>query len=146
MEYYWWFIASFIFVILEIITPGFFFLWFGIGAITTGLLDLLGFNSLIPQIIVFVVISLALVAMSRTIFKNIFIKKSPGKEIITNVNVLLGKQGIVTTTINNDKSEGRILVEGQDWSARSANNDIIEQNMNVIILRFEGIKAIVEKI
>jgi membrane protein implicated in regulation of membrane protease activity len=83
--------------------------------------------------------------LSRTIFKNFFIRTSPGKRLKTNADALLDKEGVVTTTINNGLSQGRIYVEGQDWSARSESNELLEEGTKVKIVRYEGARLFVIK-
>lgn len=144
MEPYIWFIASLLFFALEIITTGFFIMWFGVGSMIVGVCALFGLDNLTAQVIIFAVISLILVALSRTIFKNIFIKKSPGKEIKSNIDILLKEKGIVTEEINNELGKGRIIILKQDWSARSKSGDIIPIGAKVKAISRDGIKIIVE--
>lgn len=146
MEFYWWFAVALIFFILEIATPGFVLLWFGVGALVSGLLDLFGIHNTWTQTLVFVIVSIVLVTLSRTIFKNLFMRSSPGASLKTNMDAMIDKVGVVTETIDNELSAGRILIEGQDWSARSADNMILEASSKVKITSFEGAKLIVKKL
>ena len=145
MDYYLWFIAALVLSLIEILTPGFVILWFGVSAGIVGLLDLLGLHDTFWQVIIWIVLSLLLVIMSRTFFKTIFVK-SPGENYKTNVDVLIGEQGIVTEEIDNVKGVGRIKVEGQDWAARSEDGSIIPVGKPVEIIRFEGVKLFVKVI
>ena len=142
MSYYYWFIAALVLSLIEIVTPGFVILWFGVSAAIVGVLDLLGLHDVTIQAILFVVFSLALVIMSRTFFKKTFVR-SPGKQYKTNVDVLIGKIGVVTIEINNAIGEGRMNVEGQDWAARSESGAIIPVGSAVEIIRYEGVKLFV---
>jgi len=142
MDYYIWFIAALIFGVLEIYTAGFVVLWFGVAAAIVGLLSLFGVNSLLLQSIIFAVLTLILVTLSRTFFKNVF-KYSEGKLFKSTMENLIGKIGVVTISINNELSMGRVLVEGQDWTARSVDSSIIEPNKTVVIVRMEGAKLFV---
>ena len=36
-DYWWWLTAGMVLMVLEIVTPGVFFMWIGIGALITGL-------------------------------------------------------------------------------------------------------------
>jgi membrane protein implicated in regulation of membrane protease activity len=146
MEYYWWLVIAIAFFILEILTPGFVIMWFGVGALVASLLDLTGIHNLYVQVIVFAIVSILLVYSSRTIFKNFFIKNSPGNDIKTNVDALIGKIGIVYEDIDNHQSTGRIMVLSQDWLARTADDSLITKNEKVKVIKTDGIKLIVEKI
>ena len=64
-----WLIIAAIFAVAEIFTPGFFLLWFGVGALTASIMALLGVGSFAAQMLVFLVVSVALVIASRTIFE-----------------------------------------------------------------------------
>ena len=143
MEFYWWFAIALVFFIIEIATPGFFLLWFGVGAVISGLLEVFGIHNMTTQVLVFVISSTVLVTLSRTIFKNIFMRSSPGTALKTNMEAMIGKIGIVTEKIDLELSTGRILVEGQDWSARTDDRQVIEIETKVKIVRSEGAKLIV---
>ena len=142
MVYYYWFIAALVLTLIEILTPGFVILWFGVSAAIVAVLDLLGLHDTVWQVLIWIALSLLMVAMSRTFFKTIFVK-SPGENYRTNVDVLIGKNAIVTEQIDNIKGTGRIKVEGQDWAARSEDNSIIPQGKTVEIAKYEGIKMFV---
>lgn len=146
MEFYWWLIAALIMFVLEIIIPGFVIMWFGVGASVAAILSLLGVESLAIQVIVFSVVSIALVILSRTIFKNIFIRNSPGTGTVNGAKALIGKTGQVTETIDNFKSAGRITIESQDWMARSADGTNIDAEEFVTVLSIDGIKLIVKRV
>ena len=143
MDYYLWFIAALVLSIIEIITPGFVILWFGVSAAIVGIADLLGLHNTFWQIIIWIVLSLIFVILSRTFFKTIFIK-SPGENYKSNIDVLIGQKGIVTEDIDNVKGNGRIKVQGQDWSARSDDDSIIPAGSPVEIVRYEGVKLFVK--
>jgi membrane protein implicated in regulation of membrane protease activity len=143
MDYYYWFIAALVLSLIEILTPGFVILWFGVSAAIVAVLDLLGLHDTFLQVLIWVILSLLMVVMSRTFFKTIFVK-SPGENYKTNVDVLIGKTAIVTEQIDNVKGAGRIKVEGQDWAARSEDNSIIPEGKTVEIIKYEGIKMFVK--
>lgn len=144
MAYYWWLIIALALFVIEILTPGFVIMWFGVGALVAALLSIFRIESLTIQIVSFVVVSLVLVILSRTIFKNVFIKNSP--DMKTNADVVLGKIGIVTDEIDNNLSTGRILIEGQDWSARSDDSSVIAKDEKIVIIKWVGATLIVKKI
>jgi membrane protein implicated in regulation of membrane protease activity len=146
MEAYIWFILALVLFILEIITPGFVILWFGIGALVAAGLQLLGVTSLPIQIVVFVAISTALVIASRTIFKRFFMRSSPGTGLKMNMDAFVGKIGIVTEVVDNENSTGRVVVDGQDWLASSADNAVIAPDAKVRVVAFEGAHLLVRSV
>ena len=54
--------------------------------------------------------------------------------------------GIVTVSINNISGEGRVLVNGLEWAARSDDGVPVEKGENVLIKAIEGVKVIVERV
>ena len=54
--------------------------------------------------------------------------------------------GIVTQPIENISGNGRVLVNGLEWAARSDDGTPISEKENVLIKSIEGVKVIVEKI
>jgi membrane protein implicated in regulation of membrane protease activity len=145
MEYYWWLIAALILFVLEIVIPGFVILWFGVGALVAALLDFIGIHDIMVQTLVFSLVSIVLVALSRTLFKRFFIRNSPGAEIKTNADALIGLTCLVTEEINNLHSSGRIQVNSQDWVARSSTGETIPVGTIAVIERIDGIKLFVKK-
>lgn len=145
MEYFWWFIAAIGFFVVEILTPGFVLMWFGIGALVAGFADLAGMHSPYTQTGIFVVVSLTLVVLTKTIFKSVFTRSQPQGGLRTNMEAMIGMIGVVTEPISNDLGEGRVMVQGQDWLAKSARNETIEPQARVKILRYEGASLIVDR-
>ena len=64
----------------------------------------------------------------------------------TNADSLIGEQAVVTQTINNLMSRGEVFINGMAWTARSGREDeVIEKDTVVRILRIDGVKLIVER-
>ena len=62
----------------------------------------------------------------------------------TNAESLIGREAIVSEGINNLKDEGAVKVNGQEWTARTGDNDItLAAGTVVVIERIEGVKLIV---
>ena len=145
MDYFWWFIAAIAFFVFEILTPGFVLMWFGIGALVAGFADLAGVHSPYPQTAIFLLVSIVLVVLTKTIFKNVFMRNQPEGGLRTNMDAMIGMTGVVTQPIANDLGEGRIMVQGQDWLAKSLSNDHIESDARVRIVRYEGASLVVDR-
>ena len=63
----------------------------------------------------------------------------------TNLDSLIGKQAVVTASIRNLQEEGRVMIDGKEWTARSADaSRTIEKDQIVRILSIQGVKLIVE--
>ena len=137
-----WIIIGIILSILEIFTAGFLIINFGIGAIIAGLAAFggAGFKT---QIIVFAISSLILFVLSRKFASRFLTKDEP--EVRTNVEALIGKEAIVTQPIAGTLERGQVKVNGEEWSAISETEDIIDAGEKVTVKGVDGNKLIVIK-
>ncbi len=136
----WLIIAAFL-IIVELGTMGLTSIWFAVGAFAAAITTQFT-NNLWIQLIVFMVLSIILWIFTRPIaVKHLNL----GKEK-TNVDSLAGQKAIVTTTIDNLQATGQAKVNGLEWTARSADDSIINAGETVIIKEVEGVKLIVEPI
>ncbi len=133
-----WVTIGVICMIIEIFTPGFLFMSFGIGAIITGLFSLIPFIKLPFQILVFAIVTFLVFISMRKFSKKLISETSQE----TNIFALKGKTGIVTKEIPVD-GRGYVKIEGEEWSAVSQNNTQIKKGEKVLIETVEGNKIIV---
>ncbi|MFN0108660.1 MAG: NfeD family protein [Blastocatellia bacterium] len=119
MSYAWivWLILAAIFIGIEVLTPGFFLLWFGVGALAAMLLALLGINSIAAQIIVFLIVSVALLVASRTIFERFLPLSSSARGLKTNVETMIGQIGTVVEPSRGALHQAAVKVYGSTWTA-----------------------------
>ena len=61
-----------------------------------------------------------------------------GGDLKTNVHSLVGKIGKVIVTIDNSQSQGRVIVEGDDWKAETENDEILNAGERVEILKVDS--------
>ena len=74
----------------------------------------------------------------------IAVKYINDRKIKTNVEALVGTEGVVSETINNVYAQGAAMVNGLEWTARSANpNAIIEKDTRIVVNDVQGVKIIV---
>lgn len=141
--WYIWLIAAIIFCAAEILYNGFFIIWFAIGSFAALIISFLTPN-LIIQTLVFLIISFILLI---TLTKRITEKLSNKTTVQTNIDGLIGKKGIVIETIGKDNLEpGLVKLDGETWSATSANEEIIEKGTLVEINAIKGVRLIVTSI
>jgi membrane protein implicated in regulation of membrane protease activity len=133
-----WIAIGVICMIIEIFTPGFLFLSFGLGAIVTGLITL-AHIPLWAQLAVYIIITFILFINLRKISKKLF-----KQDIPTNVNALIGKKGQVVEKIP-AFGKGYVKIGGEDWPAISQNEEEIDNNQKIIVTALEGNKLIVKK-
>ena len=139
MEYALWIVLMVALIIIEASTASLVCIWFAIGALAAAVSKLLG-AELLNQIIVFVGVSAATLFATKPI-----VKKLRGKgKTATNADMVIGKTGIVTEEITNDKFAGKVKVAGQQWSAVTADGSEIPKNSKITVLKIEGVKLVVE--
>ena len=140
--YQLWLIFSVFMFIIEVFTPGFVAACVGIGAVFAALTAVLDLD-LAWQITGFMTgLLLAFLVVRPLALKYLY---KPVKHTATNVEALIGKQGIVIQPITLNGT-GRVKVGGDDWMAVSNDEMDIPANTVVDVLAVEGAKVIVKKI
>lgn len=134
-----WLIALVVFVVIEIFTVGLVTIWFAAGALVAAIAQF--FSAPIwLQILLFFAVSIALLMCTRP-WAQKYINKNQTK---TNADSLIGKQAVVTEKIDNIKGQGKVEVQGMEWTARTAdNNEFLHVNDIVNICSIDGVKLIV---
>ncbi|NYB51532.1 MAG: NfeD family protein [Methanobacteriaceae archaeon] len=133
-----WIVLAGVCFIGEMLTTGFFLLWFGVGACLAAVLNYLGFDPWV-QFIAFILISIALIAISRPLAQKI--TKEPPRKAVS--DRLVGKQGIVVEDILPDTG-GVVKVEGDVWRAVSSRK--IGKGEKITVKKVESVKLKVEPV
>lgn len=138
----WWLLAFVVFLIAEIISVSLTSIWFSLGALASFAVSFLTDNVWV-QIVVFLIVSLILVLLTRPWAKRFFNNADREK---TNIDAMIGREGVVTEEINNLRAIGEVSVSGQAWMARTEDNNItVAPGEKVIVKEVRGVKLIVEK-
>lgn len=140
MEGIFWLALVVIMAIIEIITLGLTTIWFAGGALAAFIASLFGANLLV-QIILFIVVSLLLLSLTRPLAVE-FLNKDRTR---TNAESLLGRTAVVIQDIDNLKAQGQVSIDGQDWSARSVDEKTICKDAHVEIVEISGVKLMVKE-
>lgn len=141
METIFWLILFVILLIIEIFTMGLTTVWFAGGALVAFVLAYAGFD-LPVQIIVFLLVSILLLVLTRPIAIKFFNKERQK----TNADSLIGQKAVVLETIDTIHGTGRVEVNGMEWSAKvDEATCIIETGEIVVIEGIQGVKLIVKK-
>ena len=133
-----WFIAGFVFFLLEFAVPGLILFFFAVGAWIVAILSLFFDLSVNTQLILFLACSILTILSFRNWVKKIIWTKRNSTEL---EDEFVGKTARAETYIGPGKN-GKIGFKGTSWEARS--EDIIEQDENVIIVGNESIVLIVK--
>ncbi len=135
-----WTIIIIISIIVEALTVNLVSIWFALAALVALLCDQMAL-SIATQIILFTIISVVIIAITRPIAK----KYLKGKITKTNLDRAIGKHCLVTETITPDK-KGEAKVMGTLWLAASLDNEIIEAGQYAEVVSIEGAHVVVKKI
>ena len=132
-----WFIAFVILLVIELVTINLVTIWFAIGAVAA-IITTIFTDSIIIQSIVFVVVSVIALLITKPLIKQI--KKFDVTP--TNSDRVIGKIGEVTQKIGRNKY-GEVKVYGNTWTASS--KQVIKVGERVKVLAIDGVKLVVEK-
>ena len=134
-----WSVLAVGFLILEGCTVAMVSLWFAIGAAAALVLSLLGAAFWI-QIVVFLAVSGVLLALLRPMMRK-YVKITK-----TNVDSVVGMEGLVTEDIDNLAYQGQVKLGAMTWSARSSSGAPIAAGSRIKVDRVEGVKVFVSPV
>lgn len=137
--FYFWLIISVIFFVIEILTPGvFFFSCLGIGALLAMIISLF-WSYFILQGIVFAISSVLVIYFLRPILTKYFVKQ----DIKSNVDSLIGQEGVVVEEIKGKIKSGLVKVNNELWRAISEKE--IKKDEIIVVVKVDGSHLIVER-
>ena len=115
MEYaVYWLIALVVLLVIEAATLGLATIWFAGGALIALIAAMCGAGFVI-QMVCFLVVSLILLIFTRPVAVR-FLNKDTLK---TNVDRVIGMEGIVAEEISNLAGTGKVSLGGNTWTART---------------------------
>ena len=135
-----WLVLAIVMLVGEFITVGFFLITIAAGSILAMLVALVT-PIIWIQVAVFLLSSVLFFFTLKPFMQGLFPVQT---EAHTAVNRVIGKNALVIIDIDNIHSKGQVKVDGDIWSARSLNGEVINKNAIVVIRRVEGVKVIVE--
>ncbi len=115
-------------------------IWFAGGAVAAFLAALLHMK-LAAQIAIFVLVSAALLACVRPLLR----RRAARRPAATNADRLIGRLAVVSEPVDNLRATGALRVDGVEWTARAAGDEVIAEGETVRILEIRGVKAVVER-
>ncbi|WP_328539525.1 NfeD family protein [Streptomyces sp. NBC_00344] len=134
----WWLIGAAGLGIPLVLTAMPEFGMFAVGALAAAGVAGLG-GGVVSQVLVFVVVSVALIAVVRPI-ANRHLSQQPAHA--TGIEALKGRQAVVLERV--DGSGGRIKLAGEVWSARALDGDTsYEPGQQVDVVEIDGATAVV---
>ena len=135
-----WLVIAVVLGIFEAATVTLVSIWFAIGAVAAMVPAY--FNAPFwVQILVFILVSALCFVFTRPFFKKIIrVNKQP-----TNVDRLVGQEGVATDDIENIECRGKVFISGLTWSARSETGELIPQGAVVTVKKIEGATLVVKR-
>ena len=141
MQTSYWLILFVVLLIVEIFTMVLTTIWFAAGALAAFLVGMLGLG-LPVQAATFIVVSVILFVVTRPIAVRFFNQEREK----TNVEGLIGQQGLVKQDIDTLQATGQVEVRGQEWSARTeAPDGKILKGTTVVVDGIQGVRLIVRE-
>lgn len=116
-------------------------IWAALGGLVALVLELCGVDFNI-QIIVFFLITLIAIALTRPLAKKLMKFDSTP----TNSDMNIGKIGKVVKIVDGDMGIMRVKVENEDWSAVTENKSVLPLGTDILVKKIEGAKLIIEPV
>lgn len=136
-----WLVVMIIAIVIEIVTLGLASIWFAGGALVAAAFAMCSLPVWL-QILAFLLISLVLMVFTRPVAVKYFNKD----RVRTNVESMIGRQAIVISEIDNLQGIGQVTVGGQEWSARSDDDQKkLAVGAVVEVMAINGVKLIVRE-
>ena len=135
-----WFFTGLLLLLGELVIPGFFIFFFGLGAWVTALVCLIWEPSVNLQMVIFGLTSiLSLVALRRIMQKKFFNHDNKKSEEVE--DEFTGHEAVAANDFGNEKT-GKVFFKGTTWMSES--NAEIKEGQRVIIRKKDNFKLIVE--
>jgi len=136
-----WLALMILFICMESATVSMTSLWFAAGALVALIASLLH-APIALQVVLFLAVSIALLWLLRPVAQKYFTPKL----VRTNVDAVIGTEGIVTAQVDNLKATGSVKLGALEWSARSTSGEPIEPGTRVKVDRVEGVKVYISPV
>ncbi len=135
-----WLIVLIVMIVVELATLGLTTIWFAGGSLVATVAAACSAPVWL-QITLFFVVSMILLWFTRPIALKYFNKG----RIRTNVEAMIGRQGIVTGVINNIEGTGEVKIDGMEWTARTQMDGMVLPVGTIVIVHaVDGVKVIVQ--
>lgn len=131
-----WFLLGLVLFLLELITPGFFIFFFGLGAWVTALICLIANPGTNLQILIFAITSvITLIALRKIIQKKFFYSNEDRSDAVE--DEFTGKEGIALSGFGPGR-DGKVEFKGTTWNAESKSE--ISEGQSVVVMSKESFK------
>jgi|SRR5215471_3492547 len=137
-----WFIVGFALLLLELSSPGgFYFLFFGVGAISVGILAWLTvIEQAWVQLLFFSIFSIS----TSILFRKRLLARFGPKPGAANVDSLVGEAATVMDNIDAG-GFGKVELRGTPWNARNCSDRMLARGERCKVQRVDGLSLVVNK-
>ncbi len=138
-----WVVLGFILLLLELIFPGVFFVWFGLGALLTALVSLLFYHlpwvaSWEVEVIFFLIFSIIMVLIGRNFFRRD--RETDEPLLNRRTDQIIGKRVVLEEPVRDGK--GRIRVDDTIWRIKGPD---LPEGTEVKVIAFDNGVFTIEK-
>ena len=133
-----WIAVIVVFGIAEAATAGLVSIWF-VGGAAAALLAAVFNGPLWLQFVLFLAVSIVLLAATRPLAKKMLDKSITP----TNADRVLHHTARVTEKVDNEAPSGAVYIDGKTWTARSEDGTVYAKDTLVEVVRMEGVKLYV---
>lgn len=134
-----WFIAAAILLLLELLAPGVFFIWLGLAAVGTGLLDLVVPMSWQVELAVFAVLSVVFLLVGRPLVMRRINQETDQPNLNQRNQQYIGKRFMLDEPISGGK--GFLTINDTRWHIRGKD---LPKGSWVKITGVDGLELLVE--
>lgn len=135
MQWWIWLVAAVALLVVEMLTPGgFYFLFFGVGAVATGLLAMAGAEGLLTQTLAFLGVSIAAVLCFRKPLLERFQSAVPQNS----VDSLIGETATLASALHPGEF-GQAELRGASWKVRNISGAPIAAGQRCIVEQVDGL-------
>ncbi|HEU0123879.1 MAG TPA: NfeD family protein [Bryobacteraceae bacterium] len=135
MHWWIWLVAAVVLLIVEVLTPGgFYFVFFGAGALVTALLALAGIDNVLVQSAICLAVSLSAFAVFRKPLLARFEKGIPSRSVDT----LIGETATVAADLHPGEF-GQAELRGSNWKVRNISGAAIRAGERCIVEQVDGL-------
>lgn len=135
MQWWIWLVAAVALTAVEMLTPGgFYFLFFGAGALAASLAALAGVDNILVQSLVFLGVSLGAVAF----FRKPLLEKFQSSRGAAKVDSLVGETAILSEPLHPGEF-GQAELRGATWKVRNISSLSISAGQRCIVEQVDGL-------
>jgi len=138
-----WVILGLVLLIAEIFTTGFLVALFGLACVVPAVLSVLGIG-FAGQLLGYAVANAVLLVAVRPVCVRYLHKESDA--VPTNVDGLVGREGVVVEAISAEARSGRVKIGGEEWKAICPSDDRVAVGARVCVRAVSGCTVEVDRI